>query len=82
MNRIIENFNSVVSALEAASSSPKATAFLNRLVAQINARGEAWIIDNALPLQIIHSAEDWADLCPVGDNRLFYIQKFQMALAK
>jgi hypothetical protein len=82
MNRITKNFASVVAELEAASPSPKATAFLAKLVGQINARGEAWIIENALSLGIMRSADDWADLCPVADNRLFYIQKFQLALAK
>ena len=80
--KLIENFESIASALFDEAPSEKARQFVTKIADQIRARGEGWIIENCLPLHITMSAADQEDIAPVEDNRLWYIAQWQVALAK
>jgi hypothetical protein len=74
----LQNFNSLVDQLEACSPSEKASIFLAKIVNQIREKGEDWINENRVALQIL--SDNSNNFCPVSDNRTYFISQFQLTL--
>lgn len=81
-SNLVENFESIVSALFDEAPSEKARAFVEKLAGQIRARGNDWIIANERTLHIEHNAEWHDQIAPVEDNRLWWLAEWQVALTK
>lgn len=64
------------------AATPKAVAFAEKIAAQIEARGAAWIDSNAAALKISGNIEALEKFAPVADNRAFFLSAWQLALAK
>lgn len=81
MTNLTANFESIVSALHDEAPSDRARAFVEKIAAEIRARGSDWIAEHARALHIEHPAE-WHDtVAPVEDNRLWWLAEWQKALA-
>jgi hypothetical protein len=80
MTKFIENFRSIAEALYDEAPSAKAREFCLKVTEAIEAKGEAWIIENAGKLELQLSAEQWVS-APVEDNRLYWLTKWQQVLA-
>lgn len=75
----IENFHSIAAELINSAASDKARAFAEKIVLQIEAKGEEWINAHKAQLYItMHASQQTA--APVADNRVWYLGKWQMAL--
>lgn len=74
----LQNFESIAAELVRVSPSQKAADFAVRIADQIRAKGEAWISANESALHIYSSAAD--QYFDVASNRLFFIEKWQVAL--
>lgn len=77
----VSNFNSIAAEVIASATTEKARAFAEKVVAAITANGDEWIVANASKLHVTLSADSVRQTAPVADNRLFFVQKWQMALA-
>lgn len=77
-----KNFEIAAQALYNESPSEKAREFAVKLSNKIRAKGEAWIAAHVADLHIYdHDVADDA-VCPVEDNRLFFLTSWQVALTK
>lgn len=76
---VIKNFESIVTELAKIAPTPKAVAFVEKLAAQIRARGDSWIEANEIALHINSDAEN--QYFEVSANRLFFLERWQVALA-
>lgn len=72
------NFESLAALLISTAPTEKASAFAEKKISEVRARGAQWMADNAVTLQIQDSAE--GRFCPVEDNRNYYMTKIQSAL--
>lgn len=72
------NFASLSALLIQSAPTQKAVDFANKVIAQIEARGSEWVAKNAAELQLLSDHKN--DFCPVADNRVFFMTKFQTAL--
>lgn len=77
----VENFNSIAAELIASAPTEKARAFAEKVAAQVAAKGDEWIVANVFKLACEMSADMTRHTAPVADNRLFFMQKWQLALA-
>ena len=81
-----ENFGTLKALLLATAPSQKAVDFANRVFAQVEAKGAAWMARNAAELQIISAygsvEEDRRSPAPVADNRPYFMGKLQTALLR
>jgi hypothetical protein len=64
----------------------KAKSFAEKVHDQVLAKGDDWIEKNKMALEITHLnfaeyADGSGEIAPIEDNRLFYLQKWQLALA-
>lgn len=80
MNALI-NFRSIAKEVIESAPSEKARAFAEKVIGQIEARGQEWIMSHAAALHCELSADECRNMAPVSDNRLFFMQNWQMALA-
>lgn len=78
----IKNFEIAVEALYNEAPSEKARAFVEKLSEQIRAKGEDWISARAIELHITDVEVSDSAVCPIEDNRLFYLERWQLALVK
>lgn len=78
----IKNFEIAAEALHNEAPTEKARAFVDQLAAQIRARGNDWIAAHVTELHITDG--EVSDSCPfpIEDNRLFYLERWQIALTK
>ena len=76
----LSNFEVAAAALHNEAPTEKARVFVDKLAAAIRAKGEGWIQSHVTELHITDAevADDAA--CPIEDNRLFYIERWQVAL--
>jgi hypothetical protein len=81
MSKLTENFEGIAAALEAAAPTEKGRTFAAKIAAQIRANGAEWIEANHVSLHIDMSVKECEELAPVADNRLFFMQEWQLALA-
>jgi len=77
----VSNFNSIAAELIASAPTEKARAFAEKVIGLVNARGADWIEANAIKLHVTLSADQVRASAPVADNRIFFMQKWQLALA-
>ena len=76
------NFDIAVEALYNAAPSERAREFVTRLASDIRDKGARWIVEHEFELHITDvDISCRPDLCPIGDNRLFYLGQWQLALA-
>lgn len=75
------NLISIADEVIASATSDNGRAFAEKVVAAILAKGNEWIQDNAVALNIGLSADAVRETAPVADNRMFYIKKWQLVLA-
>lgn len=80
MSKAVENVKSIGAALYDEAPSDKARAFTAALTDKVLAKGDAWIEAHVMDLCAFNSAEE--QYCPVEENRLFFLGKWQMALLK
>jgi len=78
----IKNFEIAVEALYNEAPSEKARAFVEKLAGQIRAKGEDWIAARVTELHITDVEVSDSAVCPIEDNRLFYLERWQLALLK
>lgn len=73
------NFNFVAAEIVKSAKTQKAVDFAQKVIGQIEARGDEWIEANldALGLKFFSIANN--NVAPISDNRLFWIAKFQVA---
>lgn len=77
----IKNFEIAVEALYNEAPSEKARAFVEKLAAQIRAKGEDWIAARAIELHITDiEVSDSPSIPSIEENRLFYIAQWQALL--
>lgn len=77
----IKNFEVAVEALYNEAPSDKARAFVEKLAAQIRAKGEDWIAAHVTDLHVTDAeVSDHPDLPSIEENRLFYLERWQVAL--
>ncbi len=76
----IQNFQNYANAVIASGSTPKAKEFAKSVISKIESKGSDWIAQNAKKLQIEVDFSTCNESAPVADNRIFYIQKWQLAL--
>jgi len=76
------NFEIAVEALYNEAPSEKARAFVERLAAQIRAKGEDWIAARVIELHITDVEVSDSAECNIEDNRMFYLERWQLALLK
>ena len=76
-----ESFKSIASEVVRSGKTEKAKEFAQSVILKIEAKGAEWIESNFSKLGLIEGgAPAIEDISPVADNRIFYIQKWQMAL--
>jgi len=75
-----QNFNFVAAELVKSAPTQKAVDFANKVIGQIEARGDDWIEANIEELGLKFFRIDCDTVAPVSDNRIFWITKFQVAL--
>jgi len=75
----VSNFESIAAELVRVAPTQKAADFALRTADKIRARGPEWIAAHVNELHIYSSNEE--QYFPVADNRIFFIEKWQMALA-
>ena len=78
----IKNFEIAAAALYNEAPSEKARAFVEKIAGKIRANGEEWITSRATELHITDAEVSDEAVCPIEDNRLFYLEKWQLALSK
>lgn len=78
----MKNFEIAVEALYNEAPSDKARAFVERVAAQIRAKGNEWIEGRATDLHITDAEVSDSAIVTIEENRLFYMEKWQMALLK
>jgi len=81
MTNAINNFEIAADALYNEAPSDKARAFVVKLSGKIRAKGEDWIGTHVTELHITDAEVSDNAFCPVEDNRLFYLERWQFALA-
>jgi len=74
------NFNFVANELVKSAATPKAADFANKVIGQIESRGDEWIEANIDVLGLKHFNIACNSVAPVADNRIFWMTKFQIAL--
>lgn len=77
----VENFKSIAEEVIASAASEKARTFAEKVVGSVLARGEEWITENSGALHVGLNADQIRSSAPAADNRLFFLSKWQMALA-
>jgi DNA-binding FadR family transcriptional regulator len=77
---IIANFEDIASAVYNSASSDKGREFAKKIADQIRAKGNDWIVENEMKLQISHDVQWHEQIAPVTDNRLYYLTQWQVAL--
>jgi len=77
-----KNFEIAVEALYNEAPSEKARAFVEKLAAQIRAKGENWIAAHVTELHITENEVGDDFYFTIENNRLFYLQRWQLALLK
>ena len=77
----IKNFEIAAEALYNEAPSEKARAFVEKIAGQIRAKGEDWIAARVTEMHITDVEVSDNAACPVEDNRLFYLERWQFALA-
>lgn len=77
-----KNFEIAVEALYNEAPSEKARAFVEKIAGQIRAKGEDWIASRVIELHITDVEVSDDAVCLIEDNRLFYLVRWQLALAK
>src|SRR5574341_124094 len=78
MSNAVENFESIAAELVRVAPTEKAAAFAKKVADQVRARGAEWVEANVTALQCYSSAED--QYFEVSANRLYFLEKWQMAL--
>lgn len=78
----IKNFEIAVKALYNEAPSEKARAFVTKIADQIRAKGEDWIAAHVTELHISDVEVSDNAVCPIEDNRIFYMERWQLALLK
>src|SRR5574341_179132 len=78
MSNAGENFESIAAELVRVAPTEKAAAFAKKVADQIRSRGVEWIEANVTALQCYSAAED--QYFEVSANRLYFLEKWQMAL--
>ena len=78
----IKNFEIAAEALYNEAPSEKARAFVEKIAGQIHSKGEDWIAARVTELHITDVEVSDDAVCPIEDNRLFYLERWQLALAK
>lgn len=78
----VQNFNLIATELLASASSEKARAFAEKVIKQAASKGDEWITARAKELALSHSPAELASISPVADNRLWFLTKWQTALAQ
>ncbi len=78
MTTLTQNFESIAAELVRVSPSQKAADFATRIADQIRAKGAEWIEVNEFKLAISSAAAD--QYFDVASNRLFFLEKWQVAL--
>ena len=78
----IKNFEIAAEALYNEAPSEKARAFVEKIASQIRAKGEDWITARVIELHVTDVEVSDDAVCPIEDNRLFYLERWQLALAK
>ena len=76
------NFEKAVEILFNEAPSEKARAFVEKLAAQIRAKGDEWIAAHVHDLHITDAEISDQAIVTIEDNRLFYISQWQLALAQ
>lgn len=76
----INNFEKAAEALYNEAPSEKARAFVEKLAAQIRAKGEDWISAHVTELHITDNEVADNSILTIEDNRLFYLGRWQLAL--
>lgn len=78
--KTVQNFESIAAELVRVAPTQKAIDFANRVADKVRAKGADWIAAHESDLHIYSSAsEQYFD---VASNRLFFLEKWQVALAK
>lgn len=78
----MKNFEAAVAALYNEAPSEKARAFVEKIAAKIRAKGGDWIAARVTDLHITDVEVSDSAECSIEDNRLFYMERWQLALAK
>jgi hypothetical protein len=86
MTDTLETFREVARRVIESGRTEKAKAFAKKVRDQILSKGEDWIEGNKTPLEIgelnfAEYADGNGEIAPVEDNRLFYLQKWQVVLS-
>lgn len=82
-----EIFNKTAERVIASGTTEKAKEFAEKVRAQILEKGEEWIERNQDALEISLAnfavyADGAGEIAPIEDNRLFYLEKWQLALRR
>ena len=76
----IRNFESIAVALHDEAPTERARLYIESLVDRILNKGPNWIDAHSDILHIHESADQLENTFPVEDNRLWFIEQWQMAL--
>ncbi len=76
----IRNFESIAVALHDEAQTERARLYIESLVGRILNKGHNWIDAHSDMLNIHESADQLENTFPVEDNRLWFIEQWQMAL--
>lgn len=74
-------FNDHAAIIVDSATNPAARAFAEKVVAQVTARGEAWIEAHKDALKVRGPAYGPESEAPTADNRGFFLTHWQLALA-
>lgn len=82
-----EIFNETARRVIESGKTEKAKAFAEKVRAAVLEKGPEWMEEHKGELQISEAnfsvyADGSGEIAPIEDNRLFYLEKWQMALAK
>jgi hypothetical protein len=76
----IKNFEIAAEALYNEAPSDRARIFTEKLCATIRDKGPAWITSHATDLHITDAEISDSAICPIEQNRLYYLAQWQLAL--
>lgn len=79
MTNSIQNFKEISQELYATAQTDKARAFCEKITKQIEAKGDAWIIEHEKELGITFSVSEQKS-APVADNRTWFLSQWQKAM--
>ena len=77
----LKNFEIAADALYNEAPTEKARDFTEKLAAKIRARGEEWITTHITELHITDAEVGDSAECSIEENRMFYLERWQIALA-